>query len=90
MTGLYYNQEEVFLIFNKDDPVRFYGFVPAIKYDETDPSQPGRYDYLKADFTSVKTLDFKKYFGTMPGIDKTRGETEEFTKRMEERGSYDQ
>ena len=81
----------MFLIFNRDDPKRFYGFVPAIKYDETDPEITfSDSEYFKGDFTSVTTNDFKKYFGTMTGIDKSRGETEEFTKRMEQQGSYDQ
>ena len=90
MTGVYYNGEEVFLIFNKADPARFYGFVPAINYDDTNPDQPNLYDYFKADFTSVNTPDFLKYFGTVTGIDKSAGGTGEFTKRMKTAGSYDQ
>jgi len=86
MTGLYYNQEEVFLIFNSDDPQRFYGFIPKINYDETDPELPGSSKYFKGDFTSVTTPDFLNYFGTKTGIDKTSGEVDSFNKRYDSLG----
>ena len=93
MTGLYYNGDEVFLIFNKSDPSKFYGYIPAIKYDDRPVSSAqDTDDTFVADFTSVNTPDFLKYFGKVIGIDKTSGGVLALTKRMEDEtaGSYDQ
>jgi hypothetical protein len=79
-SGVYYNGEEVWLIIHKQDTRRFYGFIPVVDFKT--PS------YGNFNFTSVTTIDFEKYFGTQSAID-TKSD-EDYTKRLEEQGGYEQ
>ena len=90
-SGLYYNDDEVWLLFHKENPKMFYAFIPKNKFYFGDESNPNNEQYESGllDYTSIHTNDFKKNFATKPAIDVSRGETEEFTKRMEEQESYD-
>ena len=90
--GLYYNNDEVWLLFHKENPKMFYGFFPKAKFyygKELNPNKE-QYESGTIDWSSL-TKQFKENFARKPGIDVSRGEIEEFTKRMEEEtgGSYD-
>jgi len=87
-SGLYYNDDEVWLLFHKENPKMFYGFIPKAKFSMASGDSFNNEDG-DVDYTSIHTNDFKKNFATKPAIDVSKGENETFTKRMEELGSYD-
>ena len=69
----------------------FYGFFPKAKFyygPEQNPTKE-QYESGTIDWSSIDTNQFKRNFATKPAIDVSRGETQEFYKRMKEQGSYD-
>ena len=81
--GCYFNGEYVWLLLNKEDPQRYYGFIPVVdmKTDTTNDF----IDYY-ANYTSVSTDDFKQYLDVSAVDIMSSAQRSTFIKRVEEEG----
>jgi hypothetical protein len=87
-TGLYYKGDKVYLIFAKQNPQQFYGYVPAVK-----GTRRGIFGNTKEfDYTSPTTTDFINDFGIIPPSPDVASSLvlERLTKQKSEAGGYEQ
>ena len=87
-TGLYYKGDKVYLIFAKQNPQQFYGYVPAVK--GTRRSIFG--NTKEFDYTSPTSTDFINDFGIIaPSPDVASSLTKErLTEQKSDAGGYEQ
>ena len=83
-TGLYFNGDWVWLLLNKDDPQRYYGFIPMVD-TSTDPTAKDFGVYEQPDFSSI-TTDFKNYLDRRAIDTTSNARIETYVKRVEEEG----